>query len=126
MDPRLRRRTRFAQSSRVFVMLVQYRIKRLRNMAQEFARLVRVQLLSWDSLRLNWRMNGLDKKRSGMPWREVEITYHMDLETAGRAPSDHYPRSKAFPGGYVERRSEERRVGKECVSTCRSRWSPFP
>src|SRR3546814_17565668 len=23
-------------------------------------------------------------------------------------------------------RSEERRVGKECVSTCRSRWSPNP
>src|SRR3546814_8471572 len=25
----------------------------------------------------------------------------------------------------VGRRSEERRVGKECVSTCRSRWSPY-
>src|SRR3546814_12720611 len=24
----------------------------------------------------------------------------------------------------LEDRSEERRVGKECVSTCRSRWSP--
>src|SRR3546814_7037858 len=31
-------------------------------------------------------------------------------------------------GRYDERvdpRSEERRVGKECVSTCRSRWSPY-
>src|SRR3546814_15101439 len=28
------------------------------------------------------------------------------------------------PGG-LESRSEERRVGKECVSTCRSRWSPY-
>src|SRR3546814_3190907 len=27
-------------------------------------------------------------------------------------------------GGDVDR-SEERRVGKECVSTCRSRWSPY-
>src|SRR3546814_11343318 len=26
----------------------------------------------------------------------------------------------------VEARSEERRVGKECVSTCRSRWSTYP
>src|SRR3546814_6222111 len=26
--------------------------------------------------------------------------------------------------GIETRRSEERRVGKECVSTCRSRWSP--
>src|SRR3546814_16443897 len=25
---------------------------------------------------------------------------------------------------FNSRRSEERRVGKECVSTCRSRWSP--
>src|SRR3546814_9842445 len=26
---------------------------------------------------------------------------------------------------WAKRRSEERRVGKECVSTCRSRWSPY-
>src|SRR3546814_5780228 len=25
----------------------------------------------------------------------------------------------------IGKRSEERRVGKECVSTCRSRWSPY-
>src|SRR3546814_12083739 len=25
----------------------------------------------------------------------------------------------------IHSRSEERRVGKECVSTCRSRWSPY-
>src|SRR3546814_2319367 len=38
------------------------------------------------------------------------------------------PRSQHFgdraPFPYL-RRSEERRVGKECVSTCRSRWSPY-
>src|SRR3546814_14557440 len=28
---------------------------------------------------------------------------------------------RTYPADY---RSEERRVGKECVSTCRSRWSP--
>src|SRR3546814_15905264 len=27
--------------------------------------------------------------------------------------------------GLQGRRSEERRVGKECVGTCRSRWSPY-
>src|SRR3546814_11545676 len=27
--------------------------------------------------------------------------------------------------GVFRFRSEERRVGKECVSTCRSRWSPY-
>src|SRR3546814_7572536 len=27
--------------------------------------------------------------------------------------------------GFGSARSEESRVGKECVSTCRSRWSPY-
>src|SRR3546814_2795141 len=34
------------------------------------------------------------------------------------------PRHMETPGGF-RMRSEERRVGKECVSTCRSRWSPY-
>src|SRR3546814_14337152 len=34
--------------------------------------------------------------------------------------SPSHPRGAVHPSG----RSEERRVGKECVSTCRSRWSP--
>src|SRR3546814_8041169 len=29
------------------------------------------------------------------------------------------------PDRRTDHRSEERRVGKECVSTCRSRWSPY-
>src|SRR3546814_11652042 len=29
------------------------------------------------------------------------------------------------PLGDIWLRSEERRVGKECVSTCRSRWAPY-
>src|SRR3546814_1817855 len=38
------------------------------------------------------------------------------------------PRCELRVAGYpteVPGRSEERRVGKECVSTCRSRWSPY-
>src|SRR3546814_12710185 len=35
-------------------------------------------------------------------------------------------RQLSVRGWFVsEERSEERRVGKECVSTCRSRWSPY-
>src|SRR3546814_5335046 len=37
-----------------------------------------------------------------------------------------YPTSAQLPlVPLIEKRSEERRVGKECVSTCRSRWSPY-
>ena len=32
---------------------------------------------------------------------------------------------QAIGFGKTSARSEERRVGKECVSTCRSRWSPY-
>src|SRR3546814_18042799 len=37
------------------------------------------------------------------------------------------PAARALPAytGQPAHRSEERRVGKECVSTCRSRWSPY-
>src|SRR3546814_11792885 len=31
----------------------------------------------------------------------------------------------AFAYAMPNVRSEERRVGKECVNTCRSRWSPY-
>src|SRR3546814_804985 len=34
-------------------------------------------------------------------------------------------RARQSARGRDDARSEERRVGKECVSTCRSRWSPY-
>src|SRR3546814_14340579 len=43
---------------------------------------------------------------------------------AGNPYKSTAPFYKSLERGY-ERRSEERRVGKECVSTCRSRWSPY-
>src|SRR3546814_20232726 len=51
------------------------------------------------------------------------------VEAALEPPSQNQQsRSRQTPhkvGSLDERRSEERRVGKECVSTCRSRWSPY-
>src|SRR3546814_6550303 len=61
-----------------------------------------------------------------------QASSHLDLtiSTVGEAHSR--PRRSlnplfvewlmGWPPGW---RSEERRVGKECVSTCRSRWSPY-
>src|SRR3546814_14301775 len=50
-------------------------------------------------------------------------------------PADASPALRLLPPAAAERylppghqrvlRSEERRVGKACVSTCRSRWSPY-
>src|SRR3546814_14726006 len=47
---------------------------------------------------------------------QVRALLHRDLE--------HLHRRDGLPG-LRRARSEERRVGKECVSTCRSRWSPY-
>src|SRR3546814_20149018 len=43
-------------------------------------------------------------------------------------PTDHPLRPNTWINDTIRDayRSEERRVGKECVSTCRSRWSPYP
>src|SRR3546814_13324606 len=68
-----------------------------------------------------------DEKGSGADEPIVDVGYDADLRRknplvslfgagepwlTGRLPVSH------------PIRSEERRVGKECVSTCRSRWSP--
>src|SRR3546814_13458998 len=54
----------------------------------------------------------------------VALAY-KEFDEAGRMkPSSYYDRIVDVMEELV-RRSEERRVGKECVSTCRSRWSPY-
>src|SRR3546814_6657405 len=40
-------------------------------------------------------------------------------------PAPHGWMTEGVPVILAIGRSEERRVGKECVSTCRSRWSPY-
>src|SRR3546814_13515656 len=47
-------------------------------------------------------------------WSKINIGHAERLVAAGRMQ----------PAGLREIRSEERRVGKEWVSKCRSRWSP--
>src|SRR3546814_17111521 len=48
----------------------------------------------------------------------------FDLWQGGAAPFNANLYTWFEVGGYSAR-SEERRVGKACVSTCRSRWSPL-
>src|SRR3546814_10328690 len=63
--------------------------------------------------------------------RNHENTFWMAAEGAGRPGGGGGPGSGcAGRGRRLEHRraaprSEERRVGKECVSTCRSRWSTY-
>src|SRR3546814_865468 len=48
----------------------------------------------------------------------------LAAEDATQGEVDEAARVLQLAVGQLER-SEERRVGKECVSTCRSRWSPY-
>src|SRR3546814_17150526 len=56
---------------------------------------------------------------------EQEIAWGEQVVKAWNAEHpDEQVTAEAIPAGKSSERSEERRVGKECVSTCRSRWSP--
>src|SRR3546814_8248223 len=67
--------------------------------------------------------------------REIESRSHRDLSALSeeQAPREVRPLIHAMndllarlgTAISAQQRSEERRVGKECVSTCRSRWSPY-
>ena len=63
-------------------------------------------------------------------WKHMEA--FQAIADANPSPADGHPsRNSGEPGykasvDYVAKdRSEERRVGKECTATCRSRWSPY-
>src|SRR3546814_1886660 len=52
-------------------------------------------------------------------------TSDFRLPGARTCCSPSHNRAAKRPSSWAGSRSEERRVGKECVSTCRSRWSPY-
>src|SRR3546814_14835717 len=64
--------------------------------------------------------------------REEDVAKRLNVsrtpvrEAFNRLLAKHFVEPAGARGLTVRRldRSEERRVGKECVSTCRSRWSP--
>src|SRR3546814_18255941 len=70
---------------------------------------------------------------SGLSSGSVEsgATIAEVLQESGVEPTDPYALARALRDPQLmarardQERPEERRVGKECVSTCRSRWSPY-
>src|SRR3546814_17664865 len=74
----------------------------------------RLRADDFDFAALGWLPVGRrDEGRAGEASEDFDVgAIMLDLEPAGQFANRH--------------RSEERRVGKECVSTCRSRWSPYP
>src|SRR3546814_15066882 len=61
--------------------------------------------------------------RLGHPENGADLGQRELLEVVERQ-DDLVPLGQVVDRG-AQQRSEERRVGTECVSTCRSRWSPY-
>src|SRR3546814_14272615 len=69
----------------------------------------------WSAVRVEEAMRRMDIDKEGVT--------QLALDLGFSAPGNFSRFFKEHTG--VSPRSEERRVGKECVSTCRSRWSPY-
>src|SRR3546814_13417722 len=61
---------------------------------------------------------------SGRLYRQV-VPLAPNLDLVPLDMCDWLHGAGAIYSAWLSTRSEERRVGKECVSTCRSRWSPY-
>ena len=55
-------------------------------------------------------------------YRRLAMKHHPDRNQDDAGAEDLFKEAKE---AYEVLRSEERRVGKECASMCRSRWSPY-
>src|SRR3546814_5622316 len=60
------------------------------------------------------------RRRTGAAPRPARLRVRLPAARHRDLPA----RDQLLPAERADR-SEERRVGKECVSTCRSRWSPY-
>src|SRR3546814_12745368 len=98
--------------------------------------------LTWGLLAIIGLAGGMGQLclTGALRWAPVSVVLPMDYSSLiwatlfGWLIWDHWPGESTWAGAalivasglYIAwRRSEERRVGKECVSTCRSRGSPY-
>src|SRR3546814_16139800 len=78
-----------------------------------------------------WDIYFTDLQRSYADATEDMRSISIDIDTASGAIrlnpgyAEGSPEFASETSLFAEYRSEERRVGKECVSTCRYRWSQY-
>src|SRR3546814_7287887 len=77
---------------------------------------------TWCSSDLKWGLGHVHGILQGNALQDGDPYGNRTRVSAVKGPRPRPLDEGAMPG----ERSEERRVGKECVSTCRSRWSPYP
>src|SRR3546814_11957682 len=81
---------------------------------------------------IDWGFSGVLLRGSGLPWdlRKMQpydvyeqLEFNIPVGTNGDCYDRYLLRVEEMRQSSY--RSEERRVGKECISTCRSWWSPY-
>src|SRR3546814_20609745 len=78
-----------------------------------------------ERLRAGEKLEKPERKQKQRTQREGQGLFPNALSTALRQFQRHRNNGRSCDINCQPSRSEERRVGKECVSTCRSRWSPY-
>src|SRR3546814_18808940 len=76
---------------------------------------------------LRYGVTTIAEARAKVNYRGGNGTAQLVANGSNGVPFRIAANARLKPNDYLValKRSEERRVGKECVSTCRSRWSPF-
>src|SRR3546814_15805112 len=98
-------------------------------MAFTLAEFGHISLAAMEKLGVDLRRDELDSIYH--LWRYVGHLIGVDPALAPVTEADHiriedlYRITSPGPDDFARDRSEERRVGQECVSTCRSRWAPY-
>src|SRR3546814_3219177 len=70
-------------------------------------------------------VEGVDRKTLGLTGEETFTIQHVAALKPRQTVDVIVTHADGKTETFQALRSEERRVGKECVSTCRSRWSPY-
>src|SRR3546814_18411315 len=88
-----------------------------------------IEIQAKEILRIRARMNELYAKYTGKPLEEIEKAMDRDKFMSSDEAKEFGLIDEVFdkrpaPADDASRPAE-RRVGKECVSTCRSRWSTY-
>src|SRR3546814_1834148 len=100
-----------------------------------------MRISDWSSDVCSSDLHQLDAEAFASEIMAKPLSVRRSLNAQGLGKPEMVPCSKFYSDGHAwvvdrqgpvehrahcgARRSEERRVGKECVSTCRSRWSPY-
>src|SRR3546814_12182561 len=88
-----------------------------------------MRISDWSSDVCSSDLEGHDRRQRERDQDDEEVGIHAaggvpGRSFRGRGGSPGRERCRLSPSFVIAGRSEERRVGKGCVSTCRSRWSP--